>query len=260
MNMISPRFGENMPRRQQSLSHYRPDFDMDMVQRLLGRRRRRHMTRTTGKRLTTYRRPVLDRLRPRVTWKVYDITACTGDSIALQNGGNTARLGSRKMAASLKGADKLVCFVATIGAGIDKMIEAFGAKGSIADAYVIDALASGAIENTAQRFQDDFIHRLSRRSYVAGLRFSPGYCDWSIGEQNTLFSLLDCENIGVSLSDTALMNPRKSISAVFGLYDPKRAPRNLDYNPCSRCGKGDCIARRSSGTAATPAKQHHNEQ
>ncbi len=251
MNMIKPHFGENSPQRLPSLSDYRADFDMDMVQRLLGRRRRRDLTRATRKRLTAYCRPVMDRLRPRVTWKVCDIAACGDDTISLDNG---VHLRSRKMAASLKNADKLVCFVATVGAGIDKMIKTFGARGNIADAYVIDALGSSAIENTARRFQDDFIRRLSRRRYVAGLRFSPGYCDWPIGEQDTLFSLLDCKNIGVSLSDTALMHPRKSISAVFGLYEPERAPGNLNLNPCSRCGQGDCIARRTSDAAAAPAE------
>ena len=227
----------------QPLLEYPPKFDMDMVQRLLGRRKKDRLTRATRRRVDTYYRPVLNRLAPLVTWKVYGLADLEAGAVRLENG---VCLNSRKMTRTLAGAEKVVCFVATVGAGIDRMIDSFVKKGRVADAYVIDALGSGAVEHTAQTFQDDFVATFSRRPYVAGLRFSPGYCDWPIKEQNTIFSLLDCSNIGVNLSDTALMDPRKTVSAVFGLYRTSRAPTLLSANPCRRCGHEDCIARRTT--------------
>ncbi len=249
MNMMIPQppLDQTQKARRSSLSQplleYRPEFDMDMVQRLLGRRKRDRLTGATRRRVDTYYRPVLNHLAPRVTWKAYGVVDLDAGAVRLENG---VYLNSRKMTRTFEGAEKVVCFVATVGVGIDRMIDSFVKKGKVADAYVIDALGSGAVERTAQTFQDDYVGMFSRRPYVTGLRFSPGYCDWSIKEQNTVFSLLDCSSIGVSLSDTVLMDPRKTVSAVFGLYPTSRGATLLSANPCRRCAHQDCIARRTT--------------
>jgi hypothetical protein len=52
---------------------------------------------------------------------------------------------------------------------------------------------------------------------------------------------LDNDEIGVRISDSCLMSPRKSISGVFGIV-PENSPL---YNPCIDCRKTHCEARRS---------------
>ena len=48
-------------------------------------------------------------------------------------------------------------------------------------------------------------------------RFSPGYGDLSLEVQKEIFSLLDCpRKIGVSLGDSLLMTPSKSVTAIIG--------------------------------------------
>jgi hypothetical protein len=77
------------------------------------------------------------------------------------------------------------------------------------------------------------------------VRFSPGYCDWSLREQITLFRMVKTRSIGVSLSPSALMKPRKSVSGVFGLSADGPASR-VRSNPCLMCEKLDCFSRRVS--------------
>ena len=49
-------------------------------------------------------------------------------------------------------------------------------------------------------------------------RFSPGYGDFDIGFQKEIFKLLNCpKNIGLSLCDSFIMSPSKSVSAIIGL-------------------------------------------
>lgn len=221
------------------LIDYKPKFDMAFVERLLGKKRRNTLSKPTARRLARLHPPVAEKLKPRVTWRTFSISSATDGQVTLDNG---TSFNSRKMAASLNGAEKVICFVATVGPAIDQLIDQLMDKGHFADAYVVDALGSGAIEYTADSFQDDIEKDATDQQYVAGMRFSPGYCDWPLAEQHKIFSLLDCDPIGVSLSDSALMAPRKSVSAVFGLYDHESPPKR--FNPCNLCRKENCIARR----------------
>jgi len=67
-------------------------------------------------------------------------------------------------------------------------------------------------------------------------RFSPGYCTWDVSEQHKLFQLLPKEFCGVSLSDSALMQPIKSISGFIGIG------KNITYNhyKCKFCTQKNC--------------------
>lgn len=48
-------------------------------------------------------------------------------------------------------------------------------------------------------------------------RYSPGYCEWSVAEQAYLFDLLPDNFCGISLSDSFLMDPIKSVSGIIGI-------------------------------------------
>jgi cobalamin-dependent methionine synthase I len=76
------------------------------------------------------------------------------------------------------------------------------------------------------------------------LRFSPGYCDWPISEQKKVFELVQADMIGVSLNESFLMNPRKSVSGLFGITE-EPSQTVSGYNPCVHCNKRDCFSRRS---------------
>ena len=78
---------------------------------------------------------------------------------------------------------------------------------------------------------------------VSGLqytvRISPGYCDWPVEEQNSIFNALDAGLIGVRLTPYSIMEPTKSISAVS-----VAAGHVPVGSPCEWCYKKDCSWRR----------------
>ncbi len=227
---------------------YPPGFDMDFVKRLLGRKATGNLTRATKNRLAHMHEGVHRLLEPRVVWRVLPVSAIERGQVKLTSG---LILKSHKMSSVMSSAEQLVLFVATIGKKIDKKVDQLMDQGKIANAYTCDVLGSGAAESVAERFQADFGLRLSQQTRfgytAAGIRFSPGYCDWSVTEQDKLFSLVDAGAIDVTLSKTSLMTPRKSISAVFGLYPKEKGGRlrQKRHNPCLYCSKKDCLARRS---------------
>jgi hypothetical protein len=220
---------------------YNPAFDLDFVERLLGRRQRSHLPRSTRKRLSMQKSRLQSLIKPRLIWKELPIAKIDQTGVMLANG---TFLESRKMAYALKDATRIIIFIATVGNKIDLEIESLINCGELAHGYIADALGSGAVESLADRFHKEKAQELSRENKTAGLRFSPGYCDWPVTDQKKLFSFLDNEAVGVDLNDTALMQPRKSISAVFGIYENKNKSVENAFNPCRRCGKKDCIARR----------------
>jgi hypothetical protein len=220
---------------------YNPAFDLDFVERLLGRRQRSELPSATQKRLALQKSRLHALIKPRLIWKEFPIAKIDKTGVQLANG---TFLESRKMAHAFKGAKKIIIFIATVGNQVDLEIESLISGGELAHGYIADALGSGAVESLADRFHKEKAQELAKENQTAGLRFSPGYCDWPVTDQKKLFSLLDYEAIGVDLSDTSLMQPRKSISAVFGIYENKNITVGNTFNPCRRCGKKDCIARR----------------
>ncbi len=114
----------------------------------------------------------------------------------------------------------------------------------LAEAYLLDAMGSVMVENLVEQFQSHMGEHYQAQDKLVTLRFSPGYCDWPVTEQKKLFKLLDFKKIGVELSDSCLMQPRKSISGVFGLYPCPDGKDRSAYNPCLECNKFDCPNRR----------------
>ena len=67
--------------------------------------------------------------------------------------------------------------------------------------------------------------------------FSPGYCEWSVAEQQKLFSLLPDKFCGVQLSESSLMYPIKSVSGIIGIGT---GVEQKGYQ-CNWCNDLNCI-------------------
>ena len=75
-------------------------------------------------------------------------------------------------------------------------------------------------------------------------RFSPGYGDWPIDQQPELIRLAKAGEIGVSLSSSMMLIPRKSITAIIGLYkEGTRKEQTVHAKGCAACSKLDCPSR-----------------
>ena len=74
-------------------------------------------------------------------------------------------------------------------------------------------------------------------------RFSPGYGDFSIQHQKAVLAMLEAsKRIGVTMTDSYMLTPTKSVTAVIGIGD---AEMNCNLNSCEECDKTDCTYRRS---------------
>ena len=119
---------------------------------------------------------------------------------------------------ALDGCAEAVLFAATLGLAMDRLIARYS-RVSPAHALLLHAIGAERIERGCNEFG-----RWLRLTEGVRLRprFSPGYGDWPLAAQRGLFDLLDCERkIGLTLNESLVMSPSKSVTAVAGVEPDK---------------------------------------
>ena len=107
----------------------------------------------------------------------------------------------------------------TLGPGVDAQIRRAGV-GDIAAGVASDALGSALAEQAADAAEAQLRQwAATEGKYLTG-RFSPGYGDWDIAVQPLVAAALDtARKAGLCVTDTNLMTPRKSVTALLGVSD-----------------------------------------
>lgn len=143
-----------------------------------------------------------------------------------------------------KGAGAVCSLACTLGAGVDAALRAAGAS-DMAYAVVLDALASVAVEQTADAAEQTLRNEEREEGQFLTGRFSPGYGDYPIAVQNDLLRLLDApRKIGLCATPTHLLTPRKSVTAVLGVAGHPVTGRRAG---CANCALRERCAYRKEG-------------
>jgi hypothetical protein len=147
-------------------------------------------------------------------------------------------------------AEHLALFAVTLGEGISEALRRCFAADDFALAYALDAMASVAADGAADLAERRFDGVLRGRGWTtpdgAVLRYSPGYCGWDVTGQRKLFASLRPERIGLSLTESSLMQPLKSVSGVL-IAGPRTIHRfSPAYDCCDRCKARTCRDRLSA--------------
>ena len=129
---------------------------------------------------------------------------------------------SQSLSKRLLECDRAVIFAATVGLGIDRLIAKYS-RISPAKAVCLQALGTERIEALCDAFCDEMQRRAEKTGDTTVPRFSAGYGDLSISLQRDLFRVLDCSRrIGISLGESLLMSPSKSVTAIVGIRKDKK--------------------------------------
>ena len=177
-----------------------------------------------------------DRLRGRVCWETYPVVPLEG-GVDL----GFVRTDSRDLTRRLAGCGTCVLFAATVGVEMDRLIARYGGV-SPARSLFFQAIGAERIEALCDTFCGWMAEDLSRQGRGVTVRFSPGYGDVPLAMQRDIFRVLDCpRKIGLTLNESLLMSPSKSVTAVFGVTD--RPEGGCAAADCTACGKQDCAYR-----------------
>jgi len=143
---------------------------------------------------------------------------------------------SLDLAKALSGCDKAIVFAATVGLDIDRLIKKYSNL-SPSKALMLSAIGTERVESLCDAFCSEFCKNTNIMP-----RFSPGYGDLPISYQKDIIKILEAPKlIGLCLSDSLIMSPSKSVTAIVGIG--KRAERGFQKN-CQNCEDTDCLFRR----------------
>ena len=171
-------------------------------------------------------------LTPRVCYRFYPVSR-SGGRLDL----GFAHTDSAALRRNLAGCGEIVLFAATIGLEMDRLIARY-AHLSPSRSVMLQAIGAERIESLCDAFENELI----RQGHELGQRFSPGYGDLPLDLQRDIFAALDCpRHIGVSLNESLLMSPAKSVSAIIGLNG--ESTRRCVHN-CALCTLPNCLYRR----------------
>ena len=119
---------------------------------------------------------------------------------------------SVSLAKYLGGATSVMMFVASIGPEIDRLIIKYS-KLEPSRALILQAIGTERVESLANAFMKE----LKERGYKLSPRFSPAFGDVPIELQREFFRILKPEKMGVTLNQSLLMSPSKSITAFIAV-------------------------------------------
>lgn len=176
---------------------------------------------------------VLAAANPRLVWRRLPVNGEFFSALALEG---------KDIGELLSGCRESVLLAVTLGPDVDRLLTRSSVS-NMADAVIMDACASTAIENVADNFEMDLRREVEAEGLYLTDRFSPGYGDLPLSAQKKVCTALDTgRRIGLSLSSSLLMIPGKSVTAVLGISD---APKPLRKKGCESCSLfRDCAYRR----------------
>ena len=183
--------------------------------------------------------PLLAAATPRAVWLEADVSALTAAGILC--GGDVMR--------HLEGCPQAVLLAVTLGPGLDAQIRRAGV-GDIAAGVASDALGSALAEQAADAAEAELRQWVAQEGkYLTG-RFSPGYGDWDLAVQPKVAAALDtARRAGLCVTDTNLMTPRKSVTAILGVSDH---PVKGHLAGCGHCAlRTRCEYRKRGKTCAS---------
>ena len=178
-------------------------------------------------------------VRPRYTYRVFSLRQEGGAYLLPEAGvcltGATAE-------AMLSQCDQAVLLACTLGTAFDTMLRMEQAR-DMARAAILDACGSAWVEAGCNEAERELAARLPGR-YLTD-RFSPGYGDLPLDLQSAICAALDAQRrIGLHVTNSLLLNPTKSVTAIIGLSNRPQAAR---IRGCAYCSMRETCALRKGG-------------
>ena len=151
---------------------------------------------------------------------------------------------SRRLSDHLAECSEVLVFAATLGVGADQLIRRYS-KLEMSRAVVLQAVGTAMIEGYCDWLNDQWRQEYEKKGQYLRTRFSPGYGDFELENQKTIVAALETgKRIGVTLTDSLLMVPAKSVTAVMGIGSK---PEPEIKKGCEACNQNNCPYGKSRG-------------
>ena len=167
-------------------------------------------------------------LKPAALYTVVKVTDFDHQNLSFEGGYFEGPL----IAKALAGADHLNIAACTIGEDLENQVKEMMDDDPI-KAVALDGAGIAAIRKVSQTVEDIISKEACELETNLGMRAQPGQEGWPIEQQRVVFSILPGDEIGIRLTETCLMIPRKSVSFVI----PRGKALSDSLSPCDFCSK-----------------------
>jgi hypothetical protein len=167
-------------------------------------------------------------LKPSLLYRRVGIESVRHERIKLEGG---AELRGKLLVQHLAPASEAILILCTVGAELDTLISETMNTDPVF-ALALDGLGSAGVEALANAACHRFEVQAKESHKTTSIPLSPGMIDWPVEEgQAQIFGLLPAADIGVSLTPSWVMIPRKSLSMVLGIGEQMIS----DKTTCDYC-------------------------
>jgi hypothetical protein len=173
-------------------------------------------------------------LAPAASYEIYPIAALEPERITLEGGGIVP---GSLLPEMFPKARELAAVVCTIGPDLEQRVTELSRNGEGLSAMILDGIGSAAVDQLSIEVCHGIAEEAPARGYRASSPVGPGMPGLAITEQGNILKLAGAAAIGVSLSASGIMIPRKSVSMVVALG--KEMATWSQAEVCARCNLRD---------------------
>ena len=188
-------------------------------------------------RITESSEELLNAVVPRRVTKEVSVSFLQEDTIQL----GELVVTSKNLAEHLSGCKKAILLAATLGPQPDLLIQRYACV-SMSHAVILQACAAALIEDYSDEYEKFIKEQEGKKGLYLRPRYSPGYGDFSLTYQKALVTVLDAsKKIGLTVTESLMLAPSKSITAVMGLTVEEKS---CHISRCMECQAKNCPFRK----------------
>jgi hypothetical protein len=166
-------------------------------------------------------------LEPAASYSQYIVHSLSHERLSL---GDKRFLSGPLITEHLAPTREIAAILCTIGGNLEEVVSQLILEDPIRG-LALDGLGNAAIEILANKICSILDEQAQESGFSTTIPLSPGMIGWPVEVgQRQIFSLVDGSSIGLSLEESLMMRPRKSISMVVGIGEALGVKsRTCDY-------------------------------
>lgn len=178
-------------------------------------------------------------IKPNTSYRIFNVASIQPQGVLLLE--NNLLLPGRDIIKHLSSCNKVCVVAATIGIQLENKVAELFNSGEYAAGTILDAVGSDAVEKVADQLSEHLKTAASKQGYSITWRFASGYGDFPLSVQHQLAEAAGAGNIGITVTDSGMLLPQKSIIGVIG-FNPWKTDSPV-INKCEYCSAENCAYR-----------------
>ncbi|MDQ7092042.1 Vitamin B12 dependent methionine synthase activation subunit [Desulfosporosinus sp. PR] len=154
-------------------------------------------------------------IRPAVIWQEVQVIGVGEEELYLEN---APTLRGRLLPRVLGSADSVILFAMTIGGLLDQLIKEYMDRSQTLEAFILDSAGSAVMAKSATLMMREIEGLYKAKHLKTTFSLGPGHSYWKgLEDVRSIINFLKGERIGISLTSSNLMLPKKSLAMVMGI-------------------------------------------